>query len=130
MMIYNLSMKKISILLICLCQIASTQAQTKIREKLSLDNGWRFYQGDIAMPVIKGQDMSYSNAKAGKAWGAADPKFDDTEWQLLNLPHDWAVDNPFDSTENSNQGYRKRGIGWYRRNFKLDRSDRGKHLEL
>ena len=114
----------------CIFQIALAHAQTSVREKLSLDNGWRFYQGDIAMPVIKGQDMSYGNAKAGKAWGAADPKFDDTEWQLLKLPHDWAVDNPYDSTENSNQGYRKRGIGWYRRNFKIDKNDRGKHVEL
>jgi len=122
--------KKIIILFVCVFQIAFVQAQTKVRERLSLDNGWRFYQGDIAMPVIKGQDMSYNSAKAGKAWGAADPKFDDTEWQLLKLPHDWAVDNPYDSTENSNQGYRKRGIGWYRRNFKIDRADRGKHLEL
>ncbi|MGB3005052.1 MAG: beta-galactosidase GalA [Chitinophagaceae bacterium] len=105
-------------------------AQTKVREKLSLDNGWRFYQGDIPMPVIQGQDMSYNNAKAGKAWGAAAPDFDDTDWRLLNLPHDWAVENPYDSTENLNQGYRKRGIGWYRRNFKLDPKDRGKHLEL
>ncbi|MEP7238307.1 MAG: beta-galactosidase GalA [Ferruginibacter sp.] len=123
-------MKRILLFLTCLFQLALIQAQTKVREKLSMDNGWRFYQGDIAMPVIKGQDMSYSNAKAGKAWGAAEPKFDDTEWQQVKLPHDWAVDNPYDSTENSNQGYRKRGIGWYRRNFKVDKADRGKHLEL
>jgi beta-galactosidase len=123
-------MKKIALLFIGIALIISVQSQTKVREKLSLDNGWRFYQGDIPMPVIKGQDMSYSNAKAGKAWGAAAQGFDDTEWRLLNLPHDWAVENPFDSTENSNQGYKKRGIGWYRRNFKLDRSDRGKHIEL
>jgi beta-galactosidase len=110
--------------------MALLHAQTSVREKLSLDNGWHFYQGDIPMPVIRGQDMSYGNAKAGKAWGAAAPNFDDTEWQLLNLPHDWALENPYDSTENSNQGYRKRGIGWYRRNFKMERSDKGRHLEL
>jgi beta-galactosidase len=124
-------MMKRTFLLACfLVFIASIQAQTKTREKLLLDNGWRFYQGDIPMPIIKGQDMSYGNAKAGKAWGAADPKFDDTEWRLLSLPHDWAVENPFDSTENSNQGYKKRGIGWYRRNFKIDKADKGKYLEL
>jgi beta-galactosidase len=123
-------MKRTFLLASLLFLIASVDAQTKTREKLSLDNGWRFYQGDIPMPIIKGQDMSYGNAKAGKAWGAADPKFDDTEWRLLSLPHDWAVENPFDSTENSNQGYKKRGIGWYRRNFKIDKADKGKYLEL
>ena len=74
--------------------------------------------------------MTYNSCKAGKAFGAAAPDFDDTSWQQLNLPHDWAVGQPFDSTANASQGYRKRGIGWYRRNFKLDPSDKGKHLEL
>ena len=64
-------MKKIILLIACIFQFALINAQTKVREKLSLDNCWRFYQGDIAMPVIKGQDMSYGNANAGKAWGAA-----------------------------------------------------------
>jgi beta-galactosidase len=123
-------MQKLLFLLVLLHIAFLGNAQLVGREKLSLNNNWRFYQGDIAMPIITGQDMSYGNAKAGKAWGAADPKFDDTDWRLLNLPHDWAVENPFDSTANSNQGYKKRGIGWYRRNFKLDRKDRGKHLEL
>jgi len=99
-------------------------------ERLSLDNGWRFYLGDIPFPIIRGQGMSYTNAKAGKAWGAADPDFDDTQWRLLNLPHDWAVESAYDSTENPTQGYRKRGFGWYRRNFKLDAKDKGKHIEL
>ena len=99
-------------------------------ERLLLDNGWRFYLGDIPFPIIRGQDMSYSNAKAGKSWGAADPGFDDTKWRLLNLPHDWSVESAYDSTENATQGYRKRGIGWYRRNFKLDAKDKGKYLEL
>jgi beta-galactosidase len=82
------------------------------------------------MPVVKGHSMSYANAKAGNTWGAAAPGFDDTEWRLLNLPHDWAVEQPYDSTENLSQGYRKRGIGWYRRNFKIDTKDRGMHLEI
>ena len=110
----------------CILSI-SLSAQTN---KLSLDNGWRFFMGDISMPAIKNHESTYSNAKAGKAWGAADPGFDDTEWRLLNLPHDWAVEQGFDSTENVSQGFRKRGIGWYRRNFKVDPKDRGKHLEL
>ena len=33
-------------------------------------------------------------------------------------------------SENPTQGYRPSGIGWYRRHFKLDKSDQGKHLEL
>lgn len=109
----------------------STGTKTsKVRERLSLDRGWRFFPGDISFPVIKGQDMSYPNAKAGIAWGAASPEFDDTKWRIINLPHDWAVEQPCDSTANPTQGYRVRGYGWYRRNFRLSPKDNGKHLEL
>ena len=41
-----------------------------------------------------------------------------------------AVAQPFDAHANISQGYRQRGIGWYRRYFRLDPSDRGKHLEI
>ena len=74
--------------------------------------------------------MTYSNAKAGKAWGAADPLFDDGDWRVLDLPHDWAVEGPFDPKANLSQGYRPRGIGWYRRYIRFEPSDRGRALEL
>jgi beta-galactosidase len=100
------------------------------REVLSFDQGWRFHLGDIPFPEIKGHNASYSNAKAGNALGAAAPAMDDTGWRVVNLPHDWAVEGPFDKDANLSQGYRPRGIAWYRKSFKLDPSDRGKHLEL
>jgi beta-galactosidase len=99
-------------------------------ERLSLDNGWRFHLGDIPFPEVKGHRESYANAKAGKTWGAAAPEFDDTMWRELDLPHDWAVEGPFNSEANIAQGYRPRGMGWYRRHFKLPATDRGRHLEL
>jgi len=120
--------------LIFFCQFAQSQQNSTVaysqHERLSLDNGWRFYLGDIAFPVITGHMMTYNSAKAGKSWGAASPEYDDTKWRLLNLPHDWSVESAYDSTENVAQGYRKRGFGWYRRNFKLNSSDKGKHIEL
>ncbi len=100
------------------------------RERLSLNAGWRFHLGDIPMPVIKGHGPTYMNAKAGKAWGAAAPDFDDSDWRRLALPHDWVVEGPFDKNANISQGYRPRGVAWYRRHFRLDEADRGKHLEL
>ncbi len=100
------------------------------RERLSMDADWRFYLGDIPMPVIKGHGPTYNNAKAGRAWGAAAPDFDDSDWRVLSLPHDWVVEGPFDKKANISQGYRPRGIAWYRRHVRLDEADRGKHLEL
>ena len=100
------------------------------RETLCFDRGWRFHLGDVPFPLITGHQASYANAKAGKAWGAAAPDYDDSDWRVLDLPHDWAVEGPFDEKENLSQGYRPRGIGWYRRQFKFDPADRGRHLEL
>jgi len=108
------------------------------RETLSLDQGWRFHFGDIPLTAFEGsQDMSFgppdithSGSKTGTTWGTAASRFDDTNWRQLDLPHDWVVEQPFDPKANKAQGYRQRGIAWYRRQFKLDPSDRGKHLEL
>jgi len=100
------------------------------RETLSLDRGWLFHEGDIPFPTILGHQMSYSNAKAGTSWGTAAPDFDDSSWQQVDLPHDWAVEQPFAQTNNISQGYRARGLGWYRKYFRLDPADHGKHLEI
>ena len=101
-----------------------------VRQRLSLDRGWLFHEGDIPFPTIAGQQMSYNNAKSGRAWGAAAPDYDDSSWKPIDLPHDWAVEQPFDQKANSNQGYRARGMGWYRKYFRLDAADNGKHIEL
>ncbi|MVM30947.1 DUF4982 domain-containing protein [Spirosoma sp. HMF4905] len=119
--------------LCCISSLISAQdpgRNTPVREKLTLDKGWKFFKGDIPFPVVKGHRESYNNAKAGNALGAAAPNFGDMAWPIVNLPHDWAVEGAFDKAENISQSYRKRGIGWYRRQFKLDPSDRGRHLEI
>ena len=108
---------------------APTSMQVIARERPSLDADWRFYLGDIPMPEIKGHGKSYTNAKAGVAWGAAAHDYNDSRWRRVNLPHDWVVEGPFDKEANISQGYRPRGIAWYRRNFRLEEADRGKHLE-
>lgn len=101
-----------------------------MREILSLDKGWRFYQGDILFPEVKGHEASYRNAKAGQANGAASQNYDDSSWRILDLPHDWAIEGYVDSNANLSQGYYKRGVGWYRRKFRIDSSEKGKHFEL
>jgi beta-galactosidase len=105
-------------------------ADAPTRETLSLDADWRFHLGDIPMPEITGHGPTYRNAKAGVAWGAAAPSFDDSTWRQLKLPHDWVVEGPFDPKANIAQGYRPRGVAWYRRHFRLPEADQGKHIEL
>ncbi len=113
--------------------IAQSSAENVVKsnsECLSLDKGWRFHLGDIPFPELKGHGMTYENAKAGQSWGAAAPGYDDADWRMVTLPHDWAVEGGFNPNANISQGYRDRGWGWYRRTFKLSQEDKGKHLEL
>lgn len=100
------------------------------RAVVSLNKGWRFHEGDIAFPVIRGHGWTYANAKAGNAGGAAAPNFDDSEWSNVTLPHDFASAQLPEQGANAAQGYRKRGIGWYRTLIRLDEADHGKHIEL
>jgi len=53
--------KTISIFLsFAFCILLSSEIQSQnSRQRLSLDEGWRFFQGDIAFPIISGHDMSY-----------------------------------------------------------------------
>jgi beta-galactosidase len=118
--------------------VAQLAAAESPRERLSLDANWRFHLGDIPLNsfpggqgiALYGPDFTHSGAKAGHVWGAAARGFDDSSWRQVNLPHDWAVEQSFDPKAEKQQGYRPRGIGWYRRTFKLDPADRGKNIEL
>ncbi len=111
------------------CASLANAADTN-RERLSLDRGWLFHLGDIDVAPVKGHEDAYGNAKAGNARGPAGREYDDSSWRKLDLPHDWAVEGPFDPDASLAQGFRPRGISWYRRYFKVDESDRGRHLEL
>lgn len=95
-----------------------------------LNRGWLFHEGDIVPPAPLTHDATYLNAKAGNARGAAAMDHDDSNWASVTLPHDWASAQPFVESANVSQGYRPRGIGWYRRTLRLDPADRGKRLEL
>lgn len=95
-----------------------------------LDGGWLFHLGDIVAPPVIGHEESYQNAKAGVAQGAAALSYDDSDWRDVDLPHDWAIEASVDPAANVAQGYRKRGIGWYRRAIRLDSSWQGRYLEI
>jgi hypothetical protein len=64
--------------------------------------------------------------KAGASTGPADEKFGDQAWRTVDLPHDWAIELPFDKTSDTSHGFKpvgpgflKNSIGWYRRTFDL-----------
>lgn len=66
-----------------------------------------------------------------KAEGAESINFDDTKWRNLDLPHDWAIEGPFDVKYNARAGGLPfHGTGWYRKHFKMDASSKGKVVRL
>ncbi|MFV8346994.1 beta-galactosidase GalB [Flavobacterium sp. ZB4P13] len=53
--------------------------------------------------------------------------FNDSAWQKLNLPHDWAITGPFRSELTGETGKLPwKAIGWYRKHFTVPASDAGK----
>jgi len=100
------------------------------RERLLLDSGWKFHLGnDWGI----GQNL----AKAGTGSGPASMWFSDASWRTVNLPHDWAVELPFDKTADTAHGYKALGrsfpsnsVAWYRRTFELPEADAGKRIWL
>jgi beta-galactosidase len=116
-------------------------APNPLRECLLLDYGWRFALGNANDPdkdfgFGKLSAGSGTYAKAGHAGGPTAPRFDDSAWQKIDLPHDWAVDLPFvnnpllidHGAKPLGREYPETSIGWYRREFVLPGSDAGRRI--
>ena len=52
----------------------------------------------------------------------ASPKYNDTHWRILDLPHDWAIEGDFyaGNPSGAGGGALPGGIGWYRKHLSLD----------
>jgi beta-galactosidase len=110
------------------------------RERLLMDADWRFAFGhatDVAKDFEHATGQFSYLAKTGSVSGAAAPKFDDSGWRALDLPHDWAVELPYDGRGSNSHGYKAIGrnfpensIGWYRRKFTIPASDLGKRVSV
>ncbi|AOS44585.1 Beta-galactosidase [Lacunisphaera limnophila] len=122
--------------------LASMQAEPAAppREKIRLDAGWRFALGHASDPARDfGHGTGYFSylAKTGFGDGPASIAFDDRGWRQIDLPHDWAVELPFDRRGKASHGYRPIGaafpetsVGWYRRTFPIAASDLGRRISL
>jgi beta-galactosidase len=70
------------------------------RDRQGFGHDWRFLKGDAA--------------------AAERPEFDDKNWQVLDVPHDWVIEEPFDRKYNPHTGGLPiAGIGWYRKHFRI-----------
>lgn len=73
------------------------------RESIQLTAGWRFQKGDVD--------------------GAANPDFDDAQWERVDIPHSWNARDVYDQ-RNVHDGvdileWYYRGPAWYRTSFRL-----------
>ncbi len=111
------------------------------RERLLLDFGWRFHFGNADDPA---KDFEFGTARAGNFqktgnfMPAGEIAFDDSDWKSVDLPHDWAIELPFENDPSlASKGFYPLGraypatsIGWYRRVFELPAADAGKRITL
>ncbi len=111
------------------------------RERLLLDFGWRFHLGNANDPVKDfgfGSGRVGSFQKTGNFLPAGSLAFDDSEWRSIDLPHDWAIELPFEKDAAlASKGYYPLGktypatsVGWYRRVFELAAEDAGKRITI
>src|SRR5579871_4239076 len=140
------------LILVVLTSLARTFAsETAERERLNFNSGWLFQRGDPA--VVHDRELDYEQLKPylladSNAFSKADlapaqignpggdvsyarPDFDDKSWRALSLPHDWAIEGPFDIYLSGETGKLPWvGTGWYRKHFEVPASDAGRRLFL
>ncbi len=84
---------------------------TVARETITLQTGWKFAKGN---PV-----------------NAEQVTFDDSKWQGVNVPHDWAISGPVIAEGDGNTGKLPwRDEAWYRRDLEIKSSWAGKTIYL
>ena len=89
----------------------ASEVRFGVERRVTFDRGWRFLKGD--------------------APGAERPDFDDASWRALDLPHDWAIEGPFDRKYNPHcGGLPFYGVGWYRKHFTLPEKSSRKHYSI
>ncbi len=128
-----------------------------IRERLLLDFDWRFHFGNADDPAkdfgFGAQNREATFAKSGAFPPVTRANFDDNAWQSVDLPHDWAVELPFEKgnpvldrdgkpviparydlpdhgAKPIGRNYPETSIGWYRRVFDIPSTDQGKRIAL
>ena len=117
----------------------------RIRE--NFDFNWQFHKGDITIKcVVKAGTQGGLTDINVKVVTAKDTIIDYTDiksatilhlsdWKEVNLPHDWCVEGTFvhDNSLGSQpaaNGYLPTGIGFYRKEFEIPESDKGKKISI
>lgn len=106
-------MKKIILLTFLVLQSVLTFAQDgkeQVRESQLFNFGWKFQSGDMK----DAQSIDYN----------------DSDWRVLDLPHDFQIEQPWDESAGGARGFKAMGTGWYRKAFKADSAWKDKRVLL
>jgi beta-galactosidase len=119
-------MKRISIytflmIMATICISSALLAQESPRSRESFNLGWKFVRYFNASNEAVTNDKEPENLQL--------PSVNDNAWRSLDLPHDWAIEGPFNDTLENNTGLLPwKGIGWYRKHFTISDNDKGKRI--
>lgn len=144
-------MKKNIVFIIIIFTALILKAQN-VREKICIDNNWQFALGHAANPNQDfhfGQSLTFSKTaylqETTLLTNGAESRFvlpyinnfKDSAWEKIDLPHDWAMQLPYDKNDFKIKGYRKIGgrspensVGWYRKKLTLSEADQFKRIYL
>ena len=69
--------------------------------------------------------------KKGDPLNASALDFQDADWRKLDVPHDWAIEGPFDNKYNARTGGLPiHGVAWYRKHFTIDSKNKNKKISI
>ena len=108
------------LLIVLILASCSNRTETDFNGRtISFNEGWRFIRDTLT--------------------GADDPGFNDSSWRLINIPHDWSIEDlpgqngediigPFNrnAIDKGTSGYLTGGTGWYRKYFTTGKEDTDK----
>lgn len=129
MFIRNIKLRNFLLFVLCMTSTVSVMGQDNTREVLTLEKNWRFHKGDV------------ENAYA--------PNFNDSKWESVTVPHDWAIKGPFNKeidkqtvaiVQNGEEVATEKtgrtgalpyiGVGWYRQQFAIQNFSKEKKVIL
>lgn len=130
------------------------EAPAATRDRTNINDGWRFNRFEENPDGLDYDDLKpwvmpcannfvkdpADHAERPEGSGPsnvtyAQAAFNDGEWEELDLPHDWAINEPFyegeDPLVSGDMGrLPSHGIGWYRRTVSFEDADEGKSVYL
>lgn len=136
-----MKIRKWLLLAVASMQIAGVMADN-VREKILIDEGWKFAFGNAADPAKDfGCGTEYFNylTKANSVHNAGPyaQKFNDSTWVSVTIPHDWVTNLSYARNASHSHGYKTVGykfpetsVGWYRKNISIPKEDLGKHIAI